>query len=105
MHASKGMDCCEIFDGSLGEEAVVLKMMFDIDTGNGPEVPAFGLEGDFQCLDRILKYISSCDSILFFHIGECKSDSWLPVFDANFKVDAEVFLWRCQKLNVELCKY
>ena len=93
MHTSKGMDCCEIFDGSFGEEAIVLKMMFDIDTGYGPEVPAFSLEGDFQCLDRI------------FHIRECKSDSWLSVFDANFKVDAKVFLWRCQKLNVELCKY
>ena len=49
-----------------------------------------------------LLYISSTNRIVFFHIREGEADSWLSIPDSDFKVDAEVFLWGCEELDVEL---
>ena len=45
------MYSCEIFDGSLSEKTIILQVVLDINASDGPEVPAFCLERDLQCLN------------------------------------------------------
>ena len=103
LDASKGVDSTEILDCSLGEQSIVLQVMLDVDAGNRPEILAcFSCERDLQSLNNFSEYIPPGNRDLFVHVSEGEPDSWLPIFDADLEMHAEVF-FRCpQKFNVQL---
>ena len=88
LYTSESMDSCVIFDSSFSKEVMMFKVVFNVNAGNGPEIASFALIRYFQG-------ISSCKTVLFFHVGEGEAYSWLSIFDADLEVDAEVFLGCC----------
>ena len=76
--------------------------MLYVNNRNGPLVPSCRLEWNFQGLNNANLYISSTDRVILLHIGESKPDSWFSIPNRYFEMNAEVFLRRCEELNIDL---
>lgn len=50
----------------------------------------------------LMKYVSSTDRVIFFHIGECESYPRFSISDSNLKMYTKIFLRRGQKLHIQL---